>query len=179
MPKKKKGGKKKVGKKKSKEPEKPTKLYEEFNRDEMDLISMLEKKMDWVHVELRLVNWQWANFTTVVRTSTPLTNIQRKIEERHGRITDLRLYRNPPSEKNEIKQSDWVTTLDKLGITGGPKEDNIKAIFYFDFTPARSDALLLIEPKLMIPDKPRAEVADDEDDNTVEATEPTEEPTGP
>ena len=45
------GKKVKKGKKKAKKAEEeppPTKLYAEFNREEVDLIKMLESKTDWV-----------------------------------------------------------------------------------------------------------------------------------
>lgn len=150
MAKKKKG---KKGKKKSAAEEAPpTKLYDEFNKDEKDLIKMLESKKDWVHVELKLKGWTFGSFTTCVRTSTPLTYLIHKIEEQHARITDLRLFRNPLSDKNEIKEEEWGATLKELGIHGGSKDDQEKAVFYFDFQPARSDAILLKEPNLMIPE---------------------------
>jgi len=115
--------------------------YEGFDDIERKMMNMQISRSDWVRIDIKLLNWSYANFSLHLRTNTPLSYIKRKIEERHGSITDLQLFKQPPHKNNELK--DFSLTLADLKITGGPKfEQNVVTLFY-DFKPAISDPLLL------------------------------------
>jgi hypothetical protein len=119
-----------------------------FESEEKRLLEKLKEKSDWVFVELKLLNWSYANFTLLIRTGTTLAQIARKIEEKHGRIHSLALFRSPPHKKNEL--TDFSFSLDKIGITGGTVDEAQRAVLFYDFKPALTGPLLLKEPNLMI-----------------------------
>eukprot|EP00462_Mataza_sp_D1_P002892 CAMPEP_0175098672 /NCGR_PEP_ID=MMETSP0086_2-20121207/5995_1 /TAXON_ID=136419 /ORGANISM="Unknown Unknown, Strain D1" /LENGTH=173 /DNA_ID=CAMNT_0016372365 /DNA_START=14 /DNA_END=535 /DNA_ORIENTATION=+ len=149
--KKKKGGKKKKAKGDAEEDKPPVKLYDVANAHEAKLLAQLENKTDWVYVDVKLVTWNYVDFTVCVRTQTPLNSIARMIEEKHGRISELKLYRSPPDEKNIL---DPDLTLAEMGIHGGAKEDEEKFTIFYNYKPAVSEPLLLKEPNLIVPDVP-------------------------
>jgi hypothetical protein len=121
----------------------------------VELLASIENKVDWVHLEVKLINWEFANFDVCLRQGTPISTIMRKIAEKHGRIDDLKLYRSPPDEKSVFTDEDLTLTLADHGFLGGPKEDDEeKYTVFYDFRPALSDPLLLKEPQLILPDDP-------------------------
>ena len=61
------------------------------------------------------------NFQVKVRTDAHLFSIKKKIEERHGRITELRICKEQFSERNEM--TDEMKTLQAYGIEGAPVDD--------------------------------------------------------
>lgn len=62
------------------------------------------------------------------------------IEERHGKINDVRVFLSPPSLKSEI--IDKRLTLLDIGFKGGLKESPETAVIYYDFKVESRDALL-------------------------------------
>ena len=49
----------------------------------------------WVSLQVRLITWEYLNFSVLLRTSTRLFTIVDKIRERHGgSISDIILYRH-------------------------------------------------------------------------------------
>ena len=114
-----------------------------------DLVARTLAKKDWVYVDVKLVNWSFANFTICVRTCTPLSTIAQKIKEKHGRIAELKLYRFPAHEKYEL--TDMDATLEDLGVAGGAKTDEERTTILYKFRPGLNGPLLLKEPELMLP----------------------------
>ena len=171
MAKKKKGGSKKKGSKKKKggddDSAPPTRLYDQYNAHEIELLKAIEGKTDWVHLEVKLFQWGHSNFSVCLRQKTPLSTIVRKIADRHGRLTDLRLYRSPPGpnpadDKNIFTEEELQLSLAAHGYVGGPKEDDEeKYTIFYDFKPALSCPLLLKEPQLLLPDDEKVTMADD------------------
>lgn len=60
-----------------------------FDRSEIELLEQRAAKTDWIWVDVCVLNWSYTKFSCHVRTNTPVYYIRRKIEEKHGRITDL------------------------------------------------------------------------------------------
>jgi hypothetical protein len=52
----------------------------------------------WVSLQVKLITWDYLNFSILLRTSTRLFTIVDKIRERHGgSISDIILYRHQVS----------------------------------------------------------------------------------
>mmetsp|Transcript_58147 Transcript_58147/g.152878 ORF Transcript_58147/g.152878 Transcript_58147/m.152878 type:complete len:82 (-) Transcript_58147:4031-4276(-) len=49
----------------------------------------------WINLQVKLITWEFLNFSLVLRTSARLFTIVEKIRERHGgSISDVILYRH-------------------------------------------------------------------------------------
>ena len=115
----------------------------------------------YVTIHCKLVNWVFLDFTLkdVCINNTKLYSIRRKIKERHGRISNLRVYHGSMQPQTEMK--DEMLTLEQLGVEGlnkigshqvagvdgeVPQVETKRAevTFWYDFKPfAHSDPLLL------------------------------------
>lgn len=154
--KKKKGGKKKGAAPKVDEgPPKPLVKVHDF--------------VKWVTLDMRLVNWSsvaraaladawhlysrdrrsYLNFELKLRDDTPLFSLKKRLVERHGRMTELRLYKDHVSPETEL--SDEMLTLREVGVAGagvddeGNPEPPARATLVYDFKPHDSaDPLLLV-----------------------------------
>ena len=51
----------------------------------------VEEVVPWVTLSLNLMNWEFMNFEVPMRTSTYLFSIRKMLEDRHGRIQDLKI----------------------------------------------------------------------------------------
>lgn len=103
---------------------------------------------DHVDVELRLlVDWPYANLRFATRTACSLDGVVRRVEERHGHVARLKVYRDPPNAANEVR--DFALTLADLGVRGGPRDRPGKAVLYYDFRPVDHGPLILREPNLV------------------------------
>jgi hypothetical protein len=144
-------GKKKKKKKVVEEEDVFVSCYKDFDQQELNLLKSMQTKTDFVNVDLKLMDWKFADFSVLVRTSTKLSSIKRKIEERHGHIDDdgFELYRAPPHKKNILLNMDL--SLEEIGIVGGAKEDDARYVLFYDFKPALTGPLLNKEPALVVP----------------------------
>jgi hypothetical protein len=121
---------------------------------------------EYVTIHFKLVNWSFLDFSMeVCINTTKLYSLKRKITERHGRISNLRVYHGSVQPETELK--DEMKTLEQLGMQGLPKQartistspsgspetsprsteggsDKAEVIFWYDFKPfAHEDPLLL------------------------------------
>ena len=114
----------------------------------------------YVTIHFKLVNWSFLDFSMeVCVNTTKLYSLKRKIKERHGRISNLRVYHGSMQPQTEMKEEMW--TIEQYGIEGEPKsisntgtspredeEDDdpntAEIIFWYDFKPfPHNDPLLL------------------------------------
>jgi len=94
-----------------------------------------------VTLQLKLINWTFQNFTIKVKTSTPLFSIANKLRQRHGKLRDLRLYKDTVNDDNILDGE--FSSLHELGIQGS-KTGDANCVIYYDFKPENvSDPLLL------------------------------------
>tara|TARA_B110000305_G_C19315086_1_gene575983 strand:+ start:231 stop:587 length:357 start_codon:yes stop_codon:yes gene_type:complete len=99
----------------------------------------------WVTLEMNLMNWAFLNFTESYRVKTHLFSIRRILEEKHGRMMDLKICLNSFAENNEM--ADEMLTLEDYFDNATPKiegkskneeKPTIVRIFY-DFRPHDAD----------------------------------------
>lgn len=100
MPKKKKDGKKNEGEE-TEAPKKAPPIIE-----------------NWVRIDFKLLNWKFMNFTMKLKEDTYIFTIKRILQERHGKIEDLKLCFHSFIEANEIR--DEMLTLKDCGLKGTP-----------------------------------------------------------
>ena len=153
-------GKKKKGVKKKKKKAKGKKNASILGESETQVL-VPEFITHYVTIHLKLVNWVFLDFTLqdVCINNTKLFSIKRKIKERHGRISNLRVYHGSMQPQTEMK--DEMLTLEQLGIEGLPKNGSISApgldgeapiveteraevTFWYDFKPFIHDDPLLL-----------------------------------
>lgn len=155
-------GKKKKGVKKKKK--KASKKGNKKNGVLGDLETQVlvpEFQSSYVTIHLKLVNWVFLDFTLkdVCINNTKLYSIKRKIKERHGRISNLRVYHGSMQPQTEMK--DEMLTLEQLGVEGLTKigsyqvagidgevpqveTERAEVTFWYDFKPfTHGDPLLL------------------------------------
>lgn len=98
----------------------------------------------WVTLDMKLVNWVYLNYTLRLKLDTPLYSLKKKLVERHGRMTELRLYKENVTPENEL--TDEMITLGQAGVPGGLKsEPEVKFVLIYDFKPyGHDDPLLLV-----------------------------------
>ena len=120
--------------------------YHDFDRQELALLRQAQEAQDYVWLELKLVDFSFADFTICVRSNTPLWTIRRHVQERHAHTPKLQFFRAPVHKKNEIL--DFSLTLENLGIIGGPKEAKMTGVIYYAFKPIRGDPIVLREPDI-------------------------------
>eukprot|EP00295_Goniomonas_pacifica_P047299 CAMPEP_0175903512 /NCGR_PEP_ID=MMETSP0108-20121206/3977_1 /TAXON_ID=195067 ORGANISM="Goniomonas pacifica, Strain CCMP1869" /NCGR_SAMPLE_ID=MMETSP0108 /ASSEMBLY_ACC=CAM_ASM_000204 /LENGTH=200 /DNA_ID=CAMNT_0017225251 /DNA_START=14 /DNA_END=616 /DNA_ORIENTATION=+ len=101
------------------------------------------KPEHWVTLHVKLVTWDYLNFTVTVPTSVRVFAIQEKIKEQHdGSINDVVLYREKMLPKNRITESE--KTLEEVGIEGGLQGAGAQCVLWYDFTPHQSQCPLLL-----------------------------------
>ncbi|GMH59607.1 hypothetical protein TrVE_jg12564 [Triparma verrucosa] len=113
----------------------------------------VEEVVPWVTLSLNLMNWEFMNFEVPVRTSTYLFSIRKMLEDRHGRIQDLKICLGNFLEEKEM--TDEMLTLQEYFdkneplIEGVSKEQNEKEAtkvvvkLYYDFKPIEAGPILL------------------------------------
>eukprot|EP01038_Epipyxis_sp_PR26KG_P009054 gene9054-12212_t len=99
------GGKKKKDKKEEVKEEAPVKKLPTIREN-------------WVQINFKLIDWRFMNFSMKFKENTRIFTIKRVLQERHGRMDDLRLCFHAFSEANEI-QNEMMTLLE-CGIKGQP-----------------------------------------------------------
>lgn len=57
----------------------------------------------FVTLRCELLNWKFSAFTLRLPLSTPLFSLREKIADRHGPVTDLKMYVDQAVDKNELK----------------------------------------------------------------------------
>mmetsp|Transcript_26177 Transcript_26177/g.38629 ORF Transcript_26177/g.38629 Transcript_26177/m.38629 type:complete len:150 (-) Transcript_26177:179-628(-) len=92
-------------------------------------------KEEWVTLELKLLDWEFMDFRTTVRSDTHLFTIKDTLKRRHGQIRDLVICKNAFKENNEMQ--DDALTLKDYGITGNVEGTSPPVIaLYYDFKTA-------------------------------------------
>lgn len=112
----------------------------------------------------QLLNWRYGTSKLRVKTSMPVFMLRDELREKHGRVSDLRVYRDHPSEANELRGEFKVCrrasqgsarsrrppecasqTLAECGIRGAPEgvEPPTQRVVY-DFRPLEFDDPLLL-----------------------------------
>jgi len=106
-------------------------------------------KSDWILLHLKLREFKFSEMKLLVRRQTPLSTIVSAIEERHGRIEGLQLWKN--FEAGPLR--DYSMTLASLGWHGALRLDPQSECLFYDFQPAPavSNAVLNRAPNFMMP----------------------------
>eukprot|EP00937_MAST-01D_sp_MAST-1D-sp2_P003016 g3016.t1 len=137
MPKKK--GKKKGGKKKADSGAEPAAPVAAMPRPVLKL-----KSDEWVTLELKLLNWNYMNFTHKCKTDARLFQIKNLLKERHGRIANLKICKEQFAERNEM--DDDMATLKSYGLVGTEKDSPTPMMYtlHYEFSPVEADDPLLL-----------------------------------
>ena len=112
-------------------------------------VQVAEKVDRFVNCQMKLINWIFLDFELKDCNieKTRLFTIKRKIKERHGRTTDLKVYLGTVSPQTEL--TDDMATLQEMGIEGAEKSEinePEEVVLYYDFKPYQhNDPLLLVE----------------------------------
>jgi len=113
----------------------------------------------WVYLDFKLLNWKFMNFKAKCKESTYIFSIKKLLQERHGKLEDLRICFNSFTEGNEAKND--MLTLKEYGINGALRTPIIqdgKVIYdessvpviqvFYDFKPTGfDDPVLLFDNK--------------------------------
>jgi hypothetical protein len=111
-----------------------------------------------VNIQFKLLNWKFMNFSMKFRENTHIFTLKKLLQERHGRIDDLKLCFHAFVEQNEIHNE--MLTLRECGLKGAPieppePEEGVAPIaaadmvipsvqLFYDFKPANfSDPVVL------------------------------------
>ena len=114
-------------------------------------VTIAEKVDRFVNCQLKLINWIFLDFELKGCNveKTRLFTIKRKIKERHGRVTNLKVYLGTVSPQTELTND--MASLEELGVEGSPKSElnePEEIVLYYDFKPyEHNDPLLLVDPK--------------------------------
>ena len=73
----------------------------------------------WVTLEMNLMNWAFLNFSVKIRVKTHLFSVRKMLEEKHGRMRDLKICLHQFTEKNEM--GDEMMTLEDYFVEAEPK----------------------------------------------------------
>ncbi|MBP7119391.1 hypothetical protein KBA63_04885, partial [Candidatus Woesebacteria bacterium] len=107
----------------------------------------------------KLLNWKYMNFRAKFKESTYIFSIKKLLQERHGKLEDLKICFHAFTEPNEVKNE--MLTLKECGINGALREPIIQdgkvqydesgipviQVFY-DFKPTGfDDPVLLFDKK--------------------------------
>lgn len=104
-------------------------------------------------VGVQLINWPFLKNAVRVKTSTPIFALKQRLVERHGRMSELKLYKGPPMRANLVENE--MLTLEDLGVDGKPDDTEVREVvtMYYDFTPYDHDGpLLLVEAERHLDD---------------------------
>ena len=96
-----------------------------------------------VTLNMKLVNWSFNDFKMEnIRVNAPLFSIINELQQRHGKMKELKIYKDTVNEQNELVGE--FSTLIDLGIEGSATGDAVCNVYY-DFKPesAANDPLLL------------------------------------
>ncbi|GMH76904.1 hypothetical protein TL16_g09192 [Triparma laevis f. inornata] len=116
-------------------------------------VLQVEELVPYVTLSLHLMNWEFMNFEIPIRTSTYLFSVRKMLEDRHGRIQDLKICLGSYLEEKEMK--DEMLTLQEYFekneplIEGVSKAENEKDAtkvvvkLYYDFKPIEAGPILL------------------------------------
>jgi hypothetical protein len=135
-------------------PVEPASIFERFELADLANIMNTSETTNYVWVNLKLTDWEYADFTVCVRASSTISVIRRHILDRHGHAPRLQIFRPPVNKKNEIM--DFSLTLENIGIMGGPKEACMTGTLYYSFKPIKGDPIVLREPGMYLSDDPFA-----------------------
>ena len=69
-----------------------------------------------INVEFKLLNWKFMNFSKRFRENTRVFTIKKILQERHGRMDDLKICFNSFADSNEV--TDEMLTLAECGLKG-------------------------------------------------------------
>lgn len=75
---------------------------------------------NWINIQFKLLNWKFMNFSMKFRETTHIFTLKKLLQERHGRIDDLKLCFHAYTEANEIHND--MLTLRDCGLKGQPIE---------------------------------------------------------
>eukprot|EP01032_Pedospumella_encystans_P010122 gene10122-11859_t len=94
-------------------------------KDEGEVVQVPKKKVptireNWVNIQFKLLNWKFMNFSMKFRENTHVFTLKKLLQERHGRIDDLKLCFHAFTEGNEIHNE--MLTLKECGLKGAPIE---------------------------------------------------------
>lgn len=77
----------------------------------------------FVTLHCELLNWRFSAFTLRLPLSTPLFSLRQKVADKHGPVTDLKLYVDQAVDKNELKGEFEVrSALQRTALPRGPRE---------------------------------------------------------
>eukprot|EP00164_Ancoracysta_twista_P010819 GFYU01016448.1.p1 GENE.GFYU01016448.1~~GFYU01016448.1.p1 ORF type:complete len:242 (-),score=44.82 GFYU01016448.1:319-1044(-) len=108
----------------------------------------------WVTVHIKLVTWDYLNFSERLNTDTRLFALKQLIVSKQGgAVDDLVLYKDVVHPHNQL--TDDLATLGSLEIIGDISRDrgDSECVFYYDFKPKDSLCpLLLCDPRVLVGD---------------------------
>lgn len=105
------------GKKKSKKSKKD-KGGDDGDKKEESAVPLIQD--NYLHLEFRMLNWKYMNFSMRFREETHIFTIKKLLAERHGRVENMKICLDAFSEANEIK--DEMLTLKECGLKGRPPQ---------------------------------------------------------
>ena len=65
---------------------------------------------------VQLINWGYFDFEVTVKLTSYLFQVKSVIEKRHGRITDIVMYRDHVDDENKLENE--MLTFEDLAYTG-------------------------------------------------------------
>ena len=68
-------------------------------------------------MDMKLINWAYMDFQVRVKTTTYLFQIKDEIKSRHGRVTDVVLYRDHVDDDNKLMND--MATFEDMQFKGG------------------------------------------------------------
>jgi len=97
----------------------------------------------FVQLDMKLQNFQSLEFKPVINTASPLLVLKRLLVDRHGRLSELHIYRGHVSAENELL--DDAKSLAEYGILGKPKGEVPDTVaLCYNFVPYSADDPLLL-----------------------------------
>ncbi len=101
----------------------------------------------YIRVNLKLVNWTFDNQTVILRATSPLYSLARRVIEKHGHVKELTFYKGQVNQTNIMSQMD--STLASYGFEGASTTEEAKTVnVYYDFKPhIEASPLLLMTPR--------------------------------
>eukprot|EP00466_Bigelowiella_natans_P003481 jgi/Bigna1/133954/aug1.23_g8662 len=111
------------------------------------MLSAVENHSDYVRITVFISNWKFAYVDLLMRTTDTFETVQRELEDKHGMISDFKLFKNdngtPPQPGEEI--TDLKQTLGAAGFKGGvlrpdrkialPQNATERGILHCEFEP--------------------------------------------
>eukprot|EP00947_MAST-08B_sp_MAST-8B-sp1_P000315 g315.t1 len=72
---------------------------------------------EYITLDMKLINWAYMDFQVRVKTTTYLFQIKDEIKSRHGRVTDVVLYRDHVDDDNKLMND--MATFEDMQFKGG------------------------------------------------------------